>query len=240
MYIIRNFYQFFSIFANFDKFLPNIEASLLFVPNFIQLIITYHVFFSPEYPHFIFVYVSFCFKMQIILIFYKFMPNFGPILGLPTFFLDFVQFIITYHVFFILEYSNFVLFYVFFLFQNAHNTSFLPIFDNFDKFRPNFGPSYFFSRLFLIDNNPSCLLYFRLPSFYILLCNFLFHNAHNTNFLPIFNNFDKFWANFGLIFGRPYFISNFFSTDNNLSCFLYFILPSFYILLCIFFRLKCI
>ena len=136
MYIIRNFYQFFSIFANFDKFLPNIEASLLFVPNFIQLIITYHVFFSPEYPHFIFVYVSFCFKMQIILIFYKFMPNFGPILGLPTFFLDFVQFIITYHVFFILEYPNFVLFYVFFCFK----MHIIPIFYQFLTILTNFGP----------------------------------------------------------------------------------------------------
>ena len=39
-----NFYQFFSIFANFYQFRPNFGASLFF-PFFFQLIITYHVSF---------------------------------------------------------------------------------------------------------------------------------------------------------------------------------------------------
>ena len=133
MYIITIFYQFLLILTNFRLILRH--PYFLF-QIFFKLIITHQVFFSPEYPHFIFVYVSFCFKMQIILIFYKFMPNFGPILGLPTFFLDFVQFIITYHVFFILEYPNFVLFYVFFCFK----MHIIPIFYQFLTILTNFGP----------------------------------------------------------------------------------------------------
>ena len=50
MHIIQIFYQIFSYFDNFDLIFG---PPLLFFPFFFQLIITYHVYFIPDYPHFI-------------------------------------------------------------------------------------------------------------------------------------------------------------------------------------------
>ena len=121
MHKIPIFYRFFSIFANFDQFRPNFEASLLF-SKFFQLIITYHVLSILDYPHFIIFNIFVCIKMHTIPIFYQlfsifanfdqFRPN---LCGIPTFFSFFFHLIITYHVFFISEYPQFIIFMYFFV-----------------------------------------------------------------------------------------------------------------------------
>ena len=129
--------------------------------------------------------------MHIILIFYQFLPNFPNfnhfdlIFGLPLFFPKYFQLLITYHVPFILEYHDFIFFYVFFLFQNANTKcyQFLPIFLIFDHFDLIFGPPLWFSKFFSIGNYSSCALYSRKASFYIF----------KMQIIPIFNNFCQLW-----------------------------------------------
>ena len=65
------------------------------------------------------------------------------------------------------------------------------------------------SKLSKTDNNLSCLLYSRLPSFFIFLCIFLGQNAYNTNFLPIFTNFSHF-DHFDALFRASLLFFNFF------------------------------
>ena len=72
---------------------------------------------------------------------------------------------------------------------------------------PNFWASPTF---FSTDNNLSCLLYSRLPSFYNFLCIFLGQNAYNTNFLPNFLNFSHFWQLWPNIWASPTFFPIFF------------------------------
>merc|ERR1712002_243965 len=72
MHIIPIFYQIFSFFLIFDNFNLIFGPPLLF-SLFFQKIITYHVFFILEEPHFIIFYVFFWVKMHIIPIF---LPNF--------------------------------------------------------------------------------------------------------------------------------------------------------------------
>ena len=100
---------------------------------------------------------------------------------------------------------------------------FFSIFVNFDQFRPNFSsilvlfcgvPNFFL--FFSINNNLSCLLCFRLLSFYNVLYIFLCQNAHNTNFFTIFLNFCSFLTTFGYIFERLYFLKKI-SIDDNLT-----------------------
>ena len=58
--------------------------------------------------------------------------------------------------------------------------------------------------------------------------------------IPIFLKFSEIFSlfdNFDLIFAPSLFFSNFFSTDNNLSCLFYSRLPSFYNFVCIFYQI---
>ena len=161
--------------------------------------------------------------MHVILIFYQFfsiLTIFSSILvffcGVPNFFL----FLSLDNNLLCILYFRLPSFYnvlYLFLCQNAQNTNFLPIFLNFSQFLlilTNFGlilrRLYFFSIFFSINNNLSFVLYFRLSSFYNFLCIFFFQNVHITNSLLIFANFEQFWSSFGLILGRPYFVSIFF------------------------------
>ena len=118
------------------------------------------------------------------------------------FFLNFFQLVITYHVPFILEYLHFLIFYLFFWVKLHIIPIFLPNFLIFDNFDLIFGPSLLFSNFFSTDNDLSCLLYFRLPSFYNFLCIFFSQNAYNTNFYQIFSILLIF-DNFHQIFGPP-------------------------------------
>ena len=87
--IRKNFYQIFSIFLIFDNFDLIFGPPILFFPIFFQLIITYHVFFILDEPHFIIFYVFFWVKMHIIPIFYQFfsfLTNFDLIMWHPYIF----------------------------------------------------------------------------------------------------------------------------------------------------------
>ena len=78
---------------------------------------------------------------------------------------------------------------------------------------PNFYQFFaFFAifQLFSIDNNLSCVLYSRIPYFYIFSAIFLCQNAYNTNFFTNFRKFLLILTNYGLILGRPYFFTDFF------------------------------
>ena len=75
---------FFLKFCHSWQFWLNFWASPTFFVNFFQLIITYHIFFILDYPHFIMVCVIFRVKMHIIPIFYQFLvilTNFGLKMG---------------------------------------------------------------------------------------------------------------------------------------------------------------
>ena len=74
MHIIPIFLSNFLIFDNFDLIFG---PPLHFFQFFFQLIITYHVFFILDYPHFIFFYVFFWIKMHKIPIFYQFFSFFS-------------------------------------------------------------------------------------------------------------------------------------------------------------------
>ena len=72
---------------------------------------------------------------------------------------------------------------------------FFSIFAHFYHFRPNFVASLFFS-IFLIDNNLSCVLYSRIPSFY----NFLYIFCVKMHIIPIFYQFLLILKNFAPTF----------------------------------------
>ena len=144
-----------------------------------------------------------------------FWHNLGLILGCPYFFFLFFSIDNNWSCVLYSRIPSFHIFLGIFLCQNAHKTNFFTNFCHFwqisAQFWPNFGVSLFFSNLFQLIITYHFIFILDYPHFIILYVFFLFRNTHNTNFLPIFANFDKFWPNFGLILGRPYFFSFFFN-----------------------------
>ena len=108
------FYLFFSIFTNFYKIWPNFLASLLFfqffsIDNNLSCLLYFRL--SSIYNF----YAIYCLNMHIILIFYQFWQISALFWDIPIFLINFFQLIITYHVFFIVDYHHVIIFYVFFL-----------------------------------------------------------------------------------------------------------------------------
>ena len=82
---------------------------------------------------------------------------------------------------------HFIICYIYiFLCQNAHDTNFYQFLLILINFGLIWGVPKFSFQFYSIDNNLSCLLYFRLPSFSNFLCTFCL-NMHK---IPIFANFD--------------------------------------------------
>ena len=125
------------------------------------------------------------------------------------------------------------------LFQNARNTNFCQFGQMMAQFWPNLGRPTFYSNFLSNENNISCLFYFRLPSFYNFFMYFFVSKYTYNQFVTNFSKFLPILTNFGLILGHPSYFS-FFSIYINISCLLYFRLPSFYNFLCIFFLIQII
>ena len=140
--------------------------------------------------------------MDIIPIFYWF---FSIFLILDHFDLIFgPHLIITYHVFFILDYPNFIIF-MFFFFSKCTKYQFFTNFSQFLLILTNCGlifwHPYFFFLFFSIDGNLSCVFYSRILSFHNFLCIFLCQNNVWMEFTlinePIFYQFLLILTNFG-------------------------------------------
>ena len=122
------------------------------------------------------------------LIFWQLWSNFRPLI---LFFPIFFQLIITYHVFFILDYPHFIILCVFFCVKmQRYNTNF---FSNFLIFWPNLWASHTFLQIcFQLIITYPVFFYSRLASFYKFVCIFLGQNAYNTNFFTKFSQFFSF------------------------------------------------